>query len=115
MRASKVIYDPDRLKQPLIRVGERGGGRWRQATWKEALDFTAEGLLKVRAHVRPAGRAVQLVASRSRNGSSASFAQAFGLAEPRATSEHVPQLGQPGVVLTYGTVPEFDVWRTPIT
>jgi thiosulfate reductase/polysulfide reductase chain A len=33
----KVTYDPDRLKYPLIRVGERGAGKWRRASWEEAL------------------------------------------------------------------------------
>ncbi len=42
------LYDPDRLKQPLIRTGERGDGQYRQATWEEALDFAAEGLKKVK-------------------------------------------------------------------
>ncbi len=37
-------YDPDRLKVPLIRVegSERGDGRYREASWDEALDYIAE-------------------------------------------------------------------------
>jgi thiosulfate reductase / polysulfide reductase chain A len=37
-------YDPDRLKVPLIRVegSERGEGRYREASWDEALDYIAE-------------------------------------------------------------------------
>jgi thiosulfate reductase/polysulfide reductase chain A len=41
------LYDPDRLSEPLIRVGERGSEEFRVATWEEALDRTAEGLRKV--------------------------------------------------------------------
>lgn len=41
------LYDPDRLSEPLIRVGERGSQQFRVATWEEALDRTAEGLRKV--------------------------------------------------------------------
>jgi len=40
----KVTYDPDRLKYPLIRVGERGEGKWRRASWDEALDLVAKNL-----------------------------------------------------------------------
>ncbi|MCB9914004.1 MAG: molybdopterin-dependent oxidoreductase [Planctomycetes bacterium] len=38
------LYDPDRLRVPLIREGERGEDRFREATWEEALDRVAEGL-----------------------------------------------------------------------
>ena len=42
------LYSPDRIQQPLIREGERGEGEFRPAAWEEALDYAAEGLLKVR-------------------------------------------------------------------
>ncbi|MDO9301490.1 MAG: molybdopterin-dependent oxidoreductase, partial [Anaerolineales bacterium] len=32
-------YDPDRVLTPLIRVGQRGEGKFREATWDEALDL----------------------------------------------------------------------------
>lgn len=38
------LYDPDRLKSPLIRVGERGEGEFRKASWDEALDYAAAQL-----------------------------------------------------------------------
>lgn len=42
-----LINDNERLKQPLIRDGARGEGKWRTATWEEALDYTAEKLQAV--------------------------------------------------------------------
>jgi thiosulfate reductase / polysulfide reductase chain A len=39
--------DTERLQHPMIRDGERGSGRWRKATWDEALDYVAENLKKV--------------------------------------------------------------------
>ena len=51
----KVTYDPDRLKYPLIRVGERGAGKWRRASWEEALDLVAKNLKELEAKYTRAG------------------------------------------------------------
>lgn len=40
--------DQERPQNPLIRVGERGSGRWRNASWDEALDYVAAGLQKIK-------------------------------------------------------------------
>lgn len=37
-------YDAQRVQAPMIRDGKRGEGRWRKATWDEALDYTASKL-----------------------------------------------------------------------
>jgi anaerobic selenocysteine-containing dehydrogenase len=37
-----------RLTHPLMRRGDRGSGRWRRASWDEALDAVAEGLTRAR-------------------------------------------------------------------
>ncbi|MFO1197005.1 MAG: molybdopterin-dependent oxidoreductase [Burkholderiaceae bacterium] len=42
-------YDPDRLKSPLIRVGERGKEQWKVATWDEALAFVAQKMQAIKA------------------------------------------------------------------
>ncbi len=44
-----ALYDPDRLRQPLLRVSERGEQRWKPVSWDEALDFTAKRLGEVKA------------------------------------------------------------------
>ncbi|MBL8490723.1 MAG: molybdopterin-dependent oxidoreductase, partial [Rhodocyclaceae bacterium] len=36
------MYGPHRIKYPLIRVGERGEGKWRRASWDEALEMIAD-------------------------------------------------------------------------
>ena len=42
--------DPDRLRHPVRRItGADGQHRWEQISWTEALDSTAEALLKTRA------------------------------------------------------------------
>jgi thiosulfate reductase/polysulfide reductase chain A len=42
-----LLYEKDRLKNPMIRVGERGSGKWKDVSWNDALDYTAEKLLAV--------------------------------------------------------------------
>lgn len=37
-----LLYDPDRVKTPLLRTGARGEGKYEQVTWDKALDFVAE-------------------------------------------------------------------------
>ncbi len=46
-------YDPDRVLAPLIRVGKRGEGLFRKASWEEALDLVAENMLKIKAQYGP--------------------------------------------------------------
>jgi thiosulfate reductase / polysulfide reductase chain A len=41
------LYDPDRLKYPLLRKGERGAGQWQRLTWDQALDHAAEQLKRI--------------------------------------------------------------------
>ncbi len=38
-----ALYDPDRLKYPLIRIGEKGDGKFKSATWEEAYDAILNG------------------------------------------------------------------------
>jgi len=35
------VYSPERIMTPLIRVGSKGSGEFRRATWNEALDLVA--------------------------------------------------------------------------
>ncbi|MEY3002780.1 MAG: hypothetical protein RLZZ428_1155, partial [Pseudomonadota bacterium] len=41
-----ALYDPDRLKYPLIRVGKKGEGKFRRATWQEAYEAILDGTEK---------------------------------------------------------------------
>lgn len=45
--APSVIYGKDRILHPLIRTGEKGEGKFRRATWEEALDHAAAGFQKI--------------------------------------------------------------------
>jgi len=48
-----ALSDPDRLRQPLIRVGERGKQQWKTATWDEALGYVALRMNKIKAEHGP--------------------------------------------------------------
>src|SRR5215467_10404214 len=47
------VYDPKRLKRPLIRAGARGEGKWREASWDEAFDFAARKLTALKEQYGP--------------------------------------------------------------
>ena len=46
-------YDQDRVLSPLIRVGKRGEGRFRKASWEEALDLVANKMLDIKQKYGP--------------------------------------------------------------
>ncbi|HEB81356.1 MAG TPA: nitrate reductase, partial [Gammaproteobacteria bacterium] len=43
--AAEYVNGDRRIKYPLIRTGERGEGRWRRASWDEALTLIADKVL----------------------------------------------------------------------
>jgi len=43
----KQLYDPDRLKYPLLRKGQRGEGKWQRLSWDQALDHAAEQMERI--------------------------------------------------------------------
>ncbi len=46
-------YAPDRLLRPIVRNGPRGSGLFRETSWEEALQITAEKLGEIRAKYGP--------------------------------------------------------------
>jgi thiosulfate reductase/polysulfide reductase chain A len=53
-----MLYDYERPQHPLIREGKRGEGKWKKATWDEALDYIVK---KLKAIIKQHGaRAIAL-------------------------------------------------------
>ncbi len=44
----QLVYSPYRLKYPMIRVGERGSGKFKRVTWDEAIDYIGKKLTDIK-------------------------------------------------------------------
>lgn len=44
----QMVYNANRIKYPMIRVGERGEGKFKRVSWDEALDYIAEKLIALK-------------------------------------------------------------------
>jgi anaerobic selenocysteine-containing dehydrogenase len=89
--SGEVVHSVDRLKRPLLRVGERGEGRFREATWDEALDFVAARVQAIGAKYGP-----QAVASHSGRGAFEQSLLDFNTGELVASSLLLP-FGSPNI------------------
>jgi anaerobic dimethyl sulfoxide reductase subunit A len=47
------LYSPERLLYPMMRVGERGEGKFKRVSWDEALDFVAKKMLELKTKYGP--------------------------------------------------------------
>jgi thiosulfate reductase/polysulfide reductase chain A len=102
------VYDPARLKRPLIRAGERGEGKWRPVSWDEAWDFAASKLAEVKTKYGPQG---------SLWSSTESFQEIFfknlasSFGSPNIMRHATLCLSSVNLAysLTFGTVPSFDL------
>jgi thiosulfate reductase/polysulfide reductase chain A len=48
-----LLYDPDRLKYPMLRAGKRGEGQFKRVTWVQALDYFASRLHELKQKFGP--------------------------------------------------------------
>lgn len=47
------LYSPERLLFPMMRVGERGEGKFKRVSWEEALSFVAEKMVEIKEKYGP--------------------------------------------------------------
>jgi len=102
-----LLYDPDRLLKPLVRVKKRGDQAFEQVSWDKALDEVAEGMLKIRERHGPEALALfshgyggswfkhLLKAYGSRNIAAPSYAQCRGPREVGFELTYGQGLGSP--------------------
>ena len=107
----RQLYDPDRLKYPLLRKGARGEGKWQRLTWEQALDHAAEQLSRIAEKytrcgvVFMAGSDMQTVFVRR-------FAEAFGSYNNLSHESMCLIAGTRGFLDTFGEVPIPDMQYT---
>lgn len=109
--ALDVLTHPQRLRWPLVRCGDRGGGRWRAVDWPEALERVAQGLLAVRRDYGPL--ALVMVRGASKGLSDALLSRFANLVGTPNITSPAPVCFVPGVKaseLTYGSYlyPDFE-------
>ena len=47
------LYDPDRIRTPMKRIGKRGEGRWQPISWDEAIQLVTGPLRDLRQNGEP--------------------------------------------------------------
>jgi anaerobic selenocysteine-containing dehydrogenase len=45
----QVLYNPDRIKGPMKRIGERGEGKWQEISWEEGIKTLGDKLREIKA------------------------------------------------------------------
>ncbi len=48
-----LVYSPYRIRKPMIRVGERGEGRFKEVSWEEAIDYIARKMIEIKKKYGP--------------------------------------------------------------
>lgn len=100
--AGIALYnDPDRLKYPQIRTGERGEGKFKRVSWDEALDFFAMKLKDLKTKYGP--ESLALFPHGVHSGFFATLMRAYGT--PNAAEPAFAQCRGPrdvGYLLTFG-------------
>ncbi|MHB9100655.1 MAG: molybdopterin-containing oxidoreductase family protein [Sulfuricella sp.] len=49
----QMVYNPNRIKYPMIRVGERGEGKFKRVSWDEAIAYIADKLTAIKKNYGP--------------------------------------------------------------
>jgi thiosulfate reductase/polysulfide reductase chain A len=102
------VYDPDRLKTPLLRVGGRGEGKWKAISWDEALELAATKMKDIAAKHTRCGMLFSAGAD-MQSGFVNRFAEAFGSYNITSHESLCLLSGNRAFVDTFGDVPLPDV------
>jgi thiosulfate reductase/polysulfide reductase chain A len=102
------VYDPDRLKHPLLRKGARGEGKWQRIPWDEALDMAAAKMAEVREKYTPCGH-LFTAGSDLQSQFVGRFAEVYGSFNVTSHESLCLVSGSRAFLDTFGEVPFADV------
>lgn len=127
----QLLYNPDRMKGPIRRVGARGSGQWESVSWEDAIKIVVAQLRELRVREEPytlvimTGRSRGLMPELLRR-----FARAFGTPNVVEANNHDPSrialrltqgirepiaydMENAKYILSFG-VPLVDGWWAPV-
>jgi thiosulfate reductase/polysulfide reductase chain A len=107
----RQLYDPDRLKYPLLRQGARGEGKWKRIGWEEALDLAAEKLSAIAEKYTRCG-VLFTPGSDLQSTFVSHFAEAFGSYNITSHESNCLLSRNRAYLDTFGEVPFADVLNT---
>jgi len=102
------VYDPDRLKHPLLRKGARGEGKWQRIPWDEAIDMAAQKMEEVRSKHTPCGHLFS-AGTDLHSQFVGRFAEVYGSFNVTSHESLCLVSGNRAFLDTYGEVPFADV------
>lgn len=102
------VYDPERLKTPMLRTGGRGEGKWKAISWDEALDLAASRMKDIAAKHTRCGMLFSAGAD-TQSQFVNRFAEAFGSYNVTSHESLCLLSGSRAFVDTFGDVPLPDV------
>ncbi len=105
------LYNPNRLKYPLKRVGKRGEGKWERISWDEALDTIADHITATKEKYGIEAVAVGTGTGRHHFRHVCRFAHALGTpnwCEPGLAQCFIPRIH--ASFMTYGGFPVCDYY-----
>jgi anaerobic selenocysteine-containing dehydrogenase len=111
MSSIDQLYNPNRLKHPLKRVGQRGEGKWKRISWDEALDVIVNKIKDIKAEFGVESIAIGQGTGRHHYHHVVRFAHALGTpnwCEPGAAQCFHPRINAGGI--TYGDLPICDYY-----
>jgi anaerobic selenocysteine-containing dehydrogenase len=112
LASSDYLYNPSRLKHPLKRVGEKGGGAWEQVSWDKALDLVADEFIKAKTSYGPESLAFMRGSFKGGfQGTYLSrFANVFGVPNIASMASvcYVPRVNGSIITHGYNPVPDYE-------
>ncbi len=111
MASLEHLYNPNRLKYPLKRAGERGEGKWERISWDEALDTIAANITAIKERYGVESIALGTGTGRHHFRHVCRFAHALGTpnwCEPGLAQCFIPRIH--ASFMTYGGFPVCDYY-----